>query len=108
MMYKDEEEQPVEEEPPKEEEEEMKPEEEEESMLDEEGAGEETPAPPTGEEGEEQGTRQQCPQCGSLSFKETEDKKKVVYYNQGIPIYARKGVCNRCGTEWELSPSSRS
>lgn len=69
------------------------------SMLGEEGAGSGAEA---SEQDEEQSTRQQCPSCGSLSFKKQEDKNKVIYYHQGTPIYAKKGVCNKCGTEWEL------
>ncbi|HME55663.1 MAG TPA: hypothetical protein VKM55_25880 [Candidatus Lokiarchaeia archaeon] len=47
-------------------------------------------------------TRIQCPNCGSLKIISQVDKSKVIYYHQGAPIYAKKGVCGQCGTEIEL------
>ncbi|MHA1683030.1 MAG: hypothetical protein ACTSUE_18980 [Promethearchaeota archaeon] len=46
--------------------------------------------------------RKVCPKCGSLSFSKYEDKGKVIYYHQGAPIYAKKGVCNQCGQEFAI------
>lgn len=46
--------------------------------------------------------RKACPKCGSLNFTKMEDKKNVIYYSQGQPIYAKKGVCTQCGTEFSL------
>ena len=56
------------------------------------------------EEGDEEGkgedkTRITCPKCGSLKIIKHVDKAKVLYYHQGAPIYAKKGVCSQCGTE---------
>ncbi len=44
--------------------------------------------------------RIKCPQCGSLQFSEVEDKNKVLYYQSGAPIYAKKKVCRKCGEEF--------
>jgi len=58
-----------------------------------------------GADGEEAGTavtRIQCPNCGSLKIISQVDKSKVIYYHQGAPIYAKKGVCSQCGTEIAL------
>lgn len=46
--------------------------------------------------------RIQCPNCGSLKIISQVDKSKVIYYHQGAPIYAKKGVCGNCGTEIAL------
>jgi hypothetical protein len=59
----------------------------------------------TGAEAEDAGsavTRIQCPNCGSLKIISQADKSKVIYYHQGAPIYAKKGVCSQCGTEIAL------
>ncbi|MBN2150266.1 MAG: hypothetical protein JW839_02350 [Candidatus Lokiarchaeota archaeon] len=54
--------------------------------------------------GEDKGdsTRIACPKCGSLKIIKHVDKAKVLYYHQGAPIYAKKGVCSQCGTEMPL------
>jgi hypothetical protein len=44
--------------------------------------------------------RTRCPQCGSLQFTELEDRSKVLYYQAGTPIYAKKKVCKKCSTEF--------
>lgn len=44
--------------------------------------------------------RIKCPQCGSLQFSEFEDKNKVLYYQSGTPIYAKKKICRKCSTEF--------
>ncbi|MEX2684118.1 MAG: hypothetical protein Q6373_021290 [Candidatus Sigynarchaeota archaeon] len=56
------------------------------------------------EGGEEKGdsTRIACSKCGSLKIITHVDKAKVLYYHQGAPIYAKKGVCSQCGTEMPL------
>jgi len=61
-------------------------------------------AGPVAEEGEEKGDsgRIACPKCGSLKIIKHVDKAKVLYYHQGAPIYAKKGVCSQCGTEMPL------
>ncbi len=74
-------------------------------MLQEGSAGEKDgQAGTTDEEGEEKGdsTRIVCPKCGSLKIIKHVDKAKVLYYHQGAPIYAKKGVCSQCGTEIPL------
>ncbi len=43
-----------------------------------------------------------CPKCGSLKLIRHIDKAKVLYYHQGAPIYAKKGVCSQCGTDVPL------
>ncbi|MHA1792049.1 MAG: hypothetical protein ACTSVI_05345 [Promethearchaeota archaeon] len=53
------------------------------------------------EESAESG-RVACPKCGSINFTKHEDRTKVLYYHQGTPIYAKKGVCNQCGAEFPL------
>ncbi|MHA1732322.1 MAG: hypothetical protein ACTSU5_10275 [Promethearchaeota archaeon] len=44
------------------------------------------------------GGRLQCPKCGSTSLTEHVNKDKVLMYQGGQPIYAKKYVCNKCGT----------
>ncbi len=45
-----------------------------------------------------EGGRRVCPKCGSLNFTEQVDKENVLLYQGGQPIYAKKYVCNKCGT----------
>ena len=74
-------------------------------MLQEEPAGGKHGEAGAAEEGgEEKGdsTRIVCPKCGSLKIIKHVDKAKVLYYHQGAPIYAKKGVCSQCGTEMPL------
>ena len=78
-------------------------------MLESASASEASEAPAEGEEAaaaEESSasdvTRIQCPNCGSLKIINQVDKSKVIYYHQGAPIYAKKGVCSQCGTEIPL------
>ncbi|MFX0103334.1 MAG: hypothetical protein ACFFCS_27485 [Candidatus Hodarchaeota archaeon] len=44
--------------------------------------------------------RNACPDCGSLNFTESTNKDKVIYYSGGMPIYAKKYTCNKCGKTW--------
>ncbi len=48
-------------------------------------------------------TRIMCPldQAVGKDIREVEDKKTILYYRGGIPIYAKKYVCKRCGYEWK-------
>nr|MDO8114864.1 hypothetical protein [Candidatus Sigynarchaeota archaeon] len=62
------------------------------------GADEEE-APSEGESKPVESTRIACPKCGNLKLIQMVDKAKVLYYHQGAPIYAKKGVCSKCGTE---------
>ena len=74
-------------------------------MLSEEAHGEKgSGAKGADEGGEEKGdsARIACPKCGSLKIIKHVDKGKVLYYHQGAPIYAKKGVCSQCGTEIPL------
>jgi DNA-directed RNA polymerase subunit RPC12/RpoP len=74
-------------------------------MLQEGPAGEKDgEARAAGEGGDEKGesTRIVCPKCKSLKIIMHVDKAKVLYYHQGAPIYAKKGVCSQCGTEIPL------
>jgi predicted RNA-binding Zn-ribbon protein involved in translation (DUF1610 family) len=76
-------------------------------LLEQGSAPEASEAPAEGgEAAEETGgadvTRIQCPNCGSLKIISQTDKSKVIYYHQGAPIYAKKGVCSQCGTEIAL------
>ena len=43
--------------------------------------------------------RHKCPNCGSVNYREVEDKSKIVSY---IPrtIYGKKHVCMKCTFEW--------
>ena len=47
-------------------------------------------------------TRIICPMCQAVGkdIREVEDKKTILYYRGGIPIYAKKYVCKKCGYEW--------
>lgn len=49
--------------------------------------------------GTEDSGRRRCPKCGSLAFTEHTDKDKVLMYQGGQPIYAKKYICNKCGEE---------
>jgi len=76
-------------------------------LLEQGSASESSEAPAEeGEAAEESSasdvTRIQCPNCGSLKIISQVDKSKVIYYHQGAPIYAKKGVCSQCGTEIAL------
>ncbi len=44
--------------------------------------------------------RSRCPDCGSLQFSEVENRSKVLYYQSGTPIYAKKKKCKLCGFEF--------
>ena len=48
-------------------------------------------------------TRIMCPldQAVGKDIREVEDKKVILYYRGGIPIYAKKYVCKKCGYEWK-------
>lgn len=48
-------------------------------------------------------TRIVCPLCQAVGkdIREVEDKKTILYYRGGIPIYAKKYVCKKCGYEWK-------
>lgn len=48
-------------------------------------------------------TRIICPMCQAVGkdIREVEDKKVILYYRGGIPIYAKKYVCKKCGYEWK-------
>ena len=50
-------------------------------------------------------TRIICPmpmcQAVGKNIREVEDRKKILYYRGGIPIYAKKYVCKKCGYEWK-------
>jgi predicted RNA-binding Zn-ribbon protein involved in translation (DUF1610 family) len=43
-----------------------------------------------------------CPSCGASgdAIKKVQDKSKIVDNVEGIPIYARKYVCKKCGFEF--------
>jgi len=43
--------------------------------------------------------RRVCPKCGSTEFNAVPDKSKVMHYVASTPIYAKKNVCKKCGTE---------
>jgi rubrerythrin len=40
-----------------------------------------------------------CPAVGK-NIREVEDRKKILYYNGPLPMYAKKYVCKICGYEW--------
>ena len=48
-------------------------------------------------------TRIICPLCQAVGkdIREVEDKKVILYYRGGIPIYAKKYVCKKCGYNWK-------
>ena len=76
-------------------------------LLEQGSAPEASEAPAEGGEVAEESSgveaaRIQCPNCGSLKIIPHVDKSKVIYYHQGAPIYAKKGVCSQCGTEIAL------
>ena len=43
--------------------------------------------------------RNVCPSCGSVNYREVQDKSKIVSY---VPttIYGKKRVCMKCTFEW--------
>ncbi|MHA1734393.1 MAG: hypothetical protein ACTSU5_20835 [Promethearchaeota archaeon] len=50
--------------------------------------------------GEVDEARKICPKCGSKKILEVDDKSKVLMYQVGTPIYAKKFKCGECGTEF--------
>jgi DNA-directed RNA polymerase subunit RPC12/RpoP len=71
-------------------------------MLEAEHAGEKAGEPAAEGEEKSDAARIACPKCGSLKIIKHVDKGKVLYYHQGAPIYAKKGVCSQCGAEMPL------
>ncbi|MBD3256019.1 MAG: hypothetical protein GF383_13065 [Candidatus Lokiarchaeota archaeon] len=43
--------------------------------------------------------RRVCADCGGTSFKEQEDRSKVLHQMGGIKIYAKRYICKSCGKE---------
>ena len=43
--------------------------------------------------------RRICPKCGGTDFNAVEDKTKPLHYMSGVPIYAKKYICKKCGFE---------
>ncbi|NMC08559.1 MAG: hypothetical protein GYA24_25345, partial [Candidatus Lokiarchaeota archaeon] len=71
-------------------------------MLSEETAAEKEGEAAGDEDEKSDAGRIACPKCGSLKIIKHVDKGKVLYYHQGAPIYAKKGVCSQCGAEMPL------
>ena len=48
-------------------------------------------------------TRIICPMCPAVGkdIREVDDKERILHYRGGIPIYAKKYVCKKCGYEWK-------
>ena len=63
-----------------------------EKQIEEEKAAKGELPPPT--EG-----RKTCRKCGSFEFNTVEDKTKPLHYVSGTPIYAKKSICKKCGSE---------
>ncbi len=42
--------------------------------------------------------RRVCPKCGETTFKEVDDKSEVLHQQGGLKIYAKKYICQNCGT----------
>lgn len=47
-------------------------------------------------------TRITCPMCRAVgkNIREVEDKTTILYWSGGVPVYAKKYVCKKCGYEW--------
>ncbi len=45
--------------------------------------------------------RLKCPKCGNLNIQTREDKTKTLQFVAGKPIYGKKFVCPKCGTEFK-------
>jgi hypothetical protein len=47
-------------------------------------------------------TRITCPMCQAVgkNIREVEDKTTILYWSGGVPVYAKKYVCKKCGYEW--------
>ncbi len=48
-------------------------------------------------------TRIFCLRCDAKgkNIREVEDRNNILYYNNGIPIFAKKYVCKNCGHNWK-------